>query len=121
MRFPILIAVICGCLLVSCKGEEQRLSPRKMENVLLDVQLAEVYSTLVPKDSVRHEAGGKNTDSLAAWYRSIFARHGITDAEFSKSVAWYREHPEELDSVYTRVLTRLEQMGRPAARAGLPR
>lgn len=117
MRRLVLLAAFL-CLAAACRNDHAPLSPAKMEAVLLDVQVAEVYSSMVPRDSIKGES--KNTDSLAAWYRSIFQHHGVTREEFDQSVNWYRNHPEELDSVYTHVMHRLEQTKSPLpARAGI--
>jgi len=82
-----------------------------MEKVLLDVQLAEVYSTMASKDSTQLQ-GLKNNDSLAVYYKEIFTHHHIDANQFMTSLDWYRAHPEELDSVYRAVLNRLEVAGR---------
>ena len=73
-----------------------------MEKVLLDVNVAESYSAMV-KDSL-HRVGSKNTDSLTAYYKDIFAHHKITAEQFSTSLNWYKAHPAQLDSIYNNMI-----------------
>jgi hypothetical protein len=96
-------------LLYSCKPkEEEHLSPEKMQHILTDLHLAEINSMLV-YDST-HQARNKNIDSLALYYNEVFAHHRISKEEFSKSLEWYKANPQELDSVYARVITDLSIM-----------
>jgi hypothetical protein len=82
-----------------CKEKGGSHLPRKvMKEVLLDISLAEGYSIMV-KDSL-HPAGSKNYDSLAVFYKDIFAHHNITQQQFEESLDWYKENTSELDSVY---------------------
>ncbi|MES2703594.1 MAG: DUF4296 domain-containing protein [Bacteroidota bacterium] len=91
-------------LTASCKSkpDDRHLPQQKMEKVLMDVQLAEVYSSHLRDTANRMMA--KNMDSLAGYYKIIFAHHDITEAEFSQSLVWYRHHAELLDTVYTNML-----------------
>ncbi len=95
--------LMCSIVLFgSCKKKEgEHLPPKKMEAVLYDITLAETFSTMSPDNS--HTGGAKNTDSLAAYYRQIFARHHITQQQFTESMTWYKNHQEDLDSLYTNI------------------
>ena len=97
----------------SCKDnkkvESEAHIPRdKMQKLLLDVNIAEAYSTMV-KDSL-HKAPGKNYDSLAVYYRSILAHHKISADQFTNSLNWYKAHPEEMDSIYVKMIPLAEQI-----------
>jgi len=76
-----------------------------MEKILLDVNIAETYCTLM-RDST-HRAGTKNIDSLSLYYKTIFDHYHVSSDDFSKSLAWYKNHPEALDSVYTKMIARI--------------
>lgn len=80
-----------------------------MGKILFDVQLAEAYSTMVTKDTV-HKLAGRNMDSLGMYYKEILAHHKVSEAEFNNSLAYYREHPDELDSIYTKMLPDFEKL-----------
>jgi hypothetical protein len=101
----LLFFIACG----KVKGPE--ISREKMEHVLLDVQLAEVYSTMAAKDSTESQ-GLKNDDSLAVYYKEIFDHHQVTAQQFMHSLDWYRAHPDELDSIFAHSLRTLDKMER---------
>ena len=103
-RSLFLAALIAVAITTSCKnnGGGDHLPPKVMQKVLLDISIAESYSTVV-KDST-HKQGGKNIDSLTAFYKDIFAHHHITEEQFTESLDWYKSNPTELDSMYTALL-----------------
>ena len=94
----------------SCKEEKKEHLPRiKMQQVLFDIHLAESYSTFVPKDTALRKTE-KNLDSLAAFYQRVFKSHNITSRQFQESMTWYKEHPEVLDSIYTRLIPEMSKL-----------
>lgn len=100
------VCLLALLLLVACKQDKNdHLPADKMEKVLIDIQLAEVYSTMAGKDSVHTEL--KNNDSLAVFYREVLDHHGLTLEQFEKSLDWYREHPDKLDTVFVRSINTL--------------
>lgn len=74
--------------------------------VMADIQLLEASS----KKRLRRE------DDEAAIYRgqyqAIFETHGITEAEFRASHAWWFDHPELLIGLYDGVIERLNDWER---------
>ena len=94
----------------SCKEKEvQHLSSSRMQQVLFDLYLAEAYSTMVPKDSFLRITE-KNKDSLALFYQRVFRSHKITQKQFEQSMKWYTEHPEHLDTIYTRLIPEISKL-----------
>ena len=83
--------------------EASHLPPAKMQQVLYDIHLAEAYSTMAVKDSTRRR-GERNMDSLALYYATIFQHHKLNPAQFQESLQWYKQHPEELDSIYSKMI-----------------
>lgn len=79
-----------------------------MEKLLLDLNLAESYCVMV-KDSMHH-GGTKNLDSLAVYYKTIFAHYNITDEQFTENLEWYKNHPADLDSIYNAQLISLPKI-----------
>jgi hypothetical protein len=77
-----------------------------MEKILMDVHLAESYSTLFT-DSIHT---GKNKDTLAVLYKDLFQHYRITQDDFEKALEWYRLHPEEMDSLYTHIMPNLNKL-----------
>lgn len=105
-----LFVLVCCCSLLSCnffKPKEDHLSPDKMAKVLTDLQVAEMYSTMVGRDTAAHKGQEKNLDSLAHYYKEILAHHQVSLDELNKSLEWYRQNPDQLDSVYTAMIPQL--------------
>jgi hypothetical protein len=98
-------------LLSSCNGsndvpEGMDIIPaRKLELILYDMQLADVYSLSVRADTTKNY-GVKNQDSLSRYYNEILAHHGAGYDQFKKTIDWYKEHPAAFDSVYQNVLNK---------------
>jgi Domain of unknown function (DUF4296) len=124
-RYPSFIVssllMLSTIALYSCKGKlgkpGYRLPQEQMRKILLDMNTAEAYSLQV-KDSL-HKGGTKNIDSLAVFYQEIFRHYNITEAQFKASLDWYKNNPDELDSLYTMmmpVVTKL-QSANPATPA----
>ncbi len=100
------------CLLaISCKEEEiiPPISVEKMKSIVLDIQLAETYSTGLGTDTTQNITFKKNEDSLALFYTSIWKHHDIDASEFENYYTWYKEHPIYLDSVFTLVLEEMSK------------
>lgn len=95
--------VIALCLF-SCKSDlDRRLSPDEMKKLLFDVHLAETYSMVVSRDTL-HPRTERNLDSLARYYQLILKHHKVTLVQFEQNLDWYKRHPEELDSIYTKMI-----------------
>jgi acyl-CoA synthetase (AMP-forming)/AMP-acid ligase II len=111
MKLPLLLFSVSLLIVASCKnaGTGDRLPPALMKKVLTDVQMAETYSTMV-KDSLHKNTGMKNLDSLSVYYKDIFAHYKITEAQFTTSLNWYKEHPDEMDSLYNEMLATVAAM-----------
>jgi hypothetical protein len=97
-------------LFFSCKQEEAyHLSPEKMQQVLFDVHMAEAYSMELPKDS-SYKRNERLMDSLAVFYKKIFRHYKITPGQYKQSLNWYQEHPEELDSIYVKLIPQIMKL-----------
>jgi len=104
--------LLCVVLSISCQkkqSDSEHLSQDQMGKILFDVQLAEAYSTMVTKDTV-HKLTGRNMDSLGVYYKEILAHNKVSEQLFNESLNYYREHPDELDSIYTRMLPEFEKL-----------
>ena len=100
-------SIIAAFLIVAaCHTETNHMPPEKMQQVLLDLQLAEVYGSMAGTDSLKH-TGLRNNDSLIVYYHDVLAHHNITLQEFTQSLDWYRHHPDQLDTIYVRAMDKL--------------
>lgn len=106
---PLLFAC-CLFALVSCRQEAERspVAMTKMEQVLLDMHLAEAYSIGLGDTAANGpKRFEKNYDSLQLFYAAILTHHGLTLKEFNKGLDWYRHHPGKLDTLYLNMLESL--------------
>lgn len=113
-RPDLLFAAIAVSLLLttsSCNDGDAKDAPiprEKMQRLLLDVNIAEVYSGMT-KDTL-HKPGTKNADSLTAFYTDVFAHHQVTRDEFEQAMVWYKAHPDEMDSLMNGIMPEVERM-----------
>lgn len=101
--------------LLSCqqKGDEH-LPPAKMEQIMFDISIAESYSTKARDNS--NFGGVKNMDSLAGYYTEILAHHKVSAEQFSQSLNWYKNHPDNIDSIYTHLTIRADKQNAEESR-----
>ena len=69
----------------------------------MDIHFAEASSVILNKDTTVHK-GDKNLDSLAIFYNSVFRHHNISQKEFEESLHWYKQNPEQLDTIYAKLI-----------------
>lgn len=106
-RFLLILLFVTAA--ISCKKHSSdHLPPKTMEQVLLDINMAEALSSL--GRTTNHFGGAKNPDSLASFYNDVFTHYKITQKEFTESMAWYKNHPDELDTVYAEVATHADKL-----------
>lgn len=107
---PFLLFIVLSMGLYACKqdSQERHIPPQKMQEILLDINIAEGYSIMV-KDSL-HNQGIKNDDSLALYYKDILAHHKVTPKEFSESMSWYLKNQDQLDTMYTNMIPVISKM-----------
>lgn len=103
----LLIAFILVAMLGACNDGKNTppVSTEKMGKILTDIQLAEVYSSMV--DDSLHRVMPKNQDSLAVYYKEVFAHNKVTQKEFEAAMDWYKSNPELLDSAYKYMINEL--------------
>lgn len=80
----------------------------EMEQILLDIHLAETYSQGLGDSSVNRFQ--KNYDSLAGFYTSVLRHHKLSFEHFNEALEWYKQRPERIDTLYARVLNRLNEL-----------
>ena len=74
----------------------------KMIRVLTDIHLIDGYSSAVMPDSA--------AKVIPVLYQSVYARYQIDSAQFSKSLNYYSDRPEELEKMYDQVSKNLENL-----------
>ena len=92
-----------------CKDDTPPIPHEKMEAMMTDAHLAEVYATQVNSTNGQL-TGDRNYDTLAVLYKTLFAHHGVTQQEYLDAMDWYEKHPGHLDTVYRHTVSRLERL-----------
>lgn len=89
-------------LLVSCDVKRPKgvLDEAEMEEVLYDYHIAKVMAEEVPYNEAHRRP---------LYRQGVFAKHGITEAQFDSSMVWYTRHTELLAKMYERITKRLRQ------------
>jgi len=100
---PYLLLLVLLMLFWSCKQDKPTIDAKKMKLILTDLHYAEAYSMNLNKDTSSVETK-RNMDSLSVYYRSILKHHKVSLKEFESSFNWYAHHPDELDSIYMKML-----------------
>lgn len=98
----ILIATLAAFTFFSCTYRPRGiLSERKMKEVLVDMHRA---------DGIMQVSGAlySNDDNVAAYYKSVLDKHGITQAQFDSSLVWYTDNPNIFDKMYPSIIEQLE-------------
>ena len=95
--------LIILCLLLAVVGCRPRgvLSNREMRNVLYDLHRA---------DGALQVAGYhySHDQEVAAYYKNVLDKHGITQAQFDSSLVWYTDNPQIFNKIYPKVIERLQ-------------
>jgi len=91
----------CILLLSSCEG--------KPSGVLSDRQMTYVLTEMHKTDAVLNEKGLTygHYNSKAPYYKFIFKKYRITQAQFDSSLVWYTKNPRVFENIYEKVVTNL--------------
>ena len=93
---PLILALI---LLAACDDRPKDvLSRGKMEDVLYDHHIMQGIINQLPDN----EREAKAEDYINA----VYAKHGITEAQFDSSIVYYNRHSKELHKIYTNLKER---------------
>lgn len=76
----------------------------KMKNILLDLQTAEAYSAIVPKEEGEEGPNKKNKDTLSHYYALVLKRYDISQQEFEQAMDWYFKHPAQADTLFNYII-----------------
>ena len=102
-----IISFILSLILLSCGNPKTEipqdiLSKNSFIGLLKDIHLAEA------KFELHKTKGMENAkNELAHNYSTIYETHEITPDDFDKTLAYYAQHPEQLEKIYTHVLEQL--------------
>lgn len=109
VRNKILLLALIGLSLLACRPRNV-LSPKQMEDVFVDLHMAEGMI----------EISGLNygqDERLKGYFQSVLDKHGITQAQFDSSLVWYTSNPVIFEKIYPNVVERLEKQAEAAKAA----
>lgn len=93
--------MLLACVaMIGCRPRHV-LSNHEMRDVLYDLHRAD-GAIQVAGYNYSHD------QEVAAYYKHILDKHGITQAQFDSSLVWYTDNPQIFNKIYPKVLERLE-------------
>lgn len=108
VRF-VLFACFSGFMLISCVRPANVLSPKKMENLLVDMHKLE--GTL-------GALGFENNNPVEKreYYAAILKKYNVKQADFDSSLVWYTKHPKQFQRLYASVSVRMDSLNNEVLR-----
>ncbi|MCK9271747.1 MAG: DUF4296 domain-containing protein [Bacteroidales bacterium] len=108
VMFITITALATGCSPAdekkSVRVPDHIISPDSMVSLITDLQITEAtlreYKRLGQEDDTRSKA----------FMAEVFAKHQVTPQHYDSSTAWYEQHLELYQQIYTDVVTRISQM-----------
>jgi hypothetical protein len=97
--------VFCMIVTAACSSKKDKILPKeKMQAVMWDMMRADKFLS----DYVLNRDTSKKKDSESVkLYQQVFAIHKINGEQFSKSLEYYKERPDELRQI-------MDSISRPA-------
>jgi hypothetical protein len=100
------IVIISFLFLLSCSEPDNKperlLSKEQMINILTDIHIAEAKA---------NRSQLRSYDSIQVYYKSlekdVFKKYGVDTTVYKQSYAYYLEHMEVMDEIYTAVVDTL--------------
>ena len=94
---------LSGFILISCVRPAKVLSPKKMENLLVDMHKLE--GTL-------GALGFENNNPVEKreYYAAILKKYNVKQADFDSSLVWYTKHPKQFQRLYASVSVRMDTL-----------
>ena len=95
-------------LIISCTNKQEiqvknNLIPEeKLIPLIVDVHLFDAYMNLGMNDSISFDPKKINN--------AIFEKHGTTREKFTETINYYSQDPQQLDSLYEKILVRMSEM-----------
>jgi PBP1b-binding outer membrane lipoprotein LpoB len=106
MRYRYTVVILLSIFLVACSDNKKEDAPiplPKMEQILTDLHIAEVYSTML--DTGINKRNEKDIDSLVVFYKDVLTHHKVSVEQFKDGMAWYKAHPGDIDTCYKHMIT----------------
>jgi hypothetical protein len=103
VKCALFISLICFIFYACKTNKNEILNAKKMEDVLVDIYIAEAYAQYLKNDTLEVS----KPDSLKKYMSVILGKHTITQKKFSESMQWYKDNPTEFDTIYSHVFNKI--------------
>jgi len=100
MKKALLLVSLIFSLFACDNRPKDVLSRGKMEDVLYDYHLMQGLIDQLPADERQEKA--------QSYLEAVFAKHGITEAQFDSSAIYYNRHTKDLHKIYTNLKERYD-------------
>jgi hypothetical protein len=108
------LLIICLLLLIGAcrKGDVMNQMPsdvltrEQMIPLLVDIHLTEA-SLKLNQSNIKP---GEIKSYYSSAYSPVFKKHKTSPKQFEQSIQWYTKHIDQLDEIYTEVITRLSKL-----------
>lgn len=103
----VILLMVSSCSSLSTEDEDvpANLIPRdKMIIILADMQISEAFLDDLRKTGVR------TNDSSLLYFQKVFKKNQVSPLEFENSLLYYKKNLEQMDLIYTDVVTRLNEL-----------
>jgi hypothetical protein len=99
-----IILVFLLIILSACGSPSWVIPESKIENMLLDIHLADA------EVERNYQTFGRNEIKKQELYNAVFEKYGVTPEQFDTSLAWYSANLKEYVKMYERITTRLKTL-----------
>ena len=103
LLFIIILFSLCDCKRINDVPPADLIPQEEMIQILADVHVA---------DALVEQKFGQQTPNLPltnALYTRIYQNHHITATQYKSSYKYYEAHPQQMDNIYTQVITELSK------------
>lgn len=99
-----ILSVLCIVFSSCARRPKGVLSPKQMENLLVDMH------TLEGALQASGLAYGTDEAKTNDYYQALFAKYRMDKAQFDSCLAWYTRKPKQFERIYINVLARIETL-----------
>jgi hypothetical protein len=93
MKKLLLLIILIASFVAGCTNRPHgTLSRSKMESVLYDFHLMQGIIDQIPSS--------ERVDKAQDYINAVYQKHGITEAQFDQSIAYYNRNPKDLHQIY---------------------
>jgi len=105
--FIVLLMMVSSCSSLSSEDTDipsDLISRDKMVIILADMQISEAFLDDLRKTGIR------TNDSSLLYFQKVFKKNQVSPLEFENSLLYYKKNLEQMDMIYTDVVTRLNEL-----------